>query len=558
MTSLSDLTVDELSDGICLRAGRIAAAHAELTAWIAEFDRREGWGGPGMTSCAQWLTWRIGLSPGAAREQVRVARRLDELPEIAAAFGEGRISYSKVRAITRVAQVADGADWVELARHSSAAQLEQIARAVRRAQAVDEAKADPELAQWKVRTRKRYDRDGNLVITITTRPEYAPVIEAGLDAKRAELQRQLDAGTDCGDREHGSTDGDPRSQAARAALDAGQLALDVPAEPPSALSTRPADEVDLDEQAPGWPAGTTRRQARQERAAFTARWRGSAPSDATEQALKDAWVATTTGVPAETSDRAPAHRVGGDPGAGAAGSAAPVPPEPPSRPAVTDGDALLALAQEALAAERRDHPDVARRRRAQLTAQIDPLSGWGRQADGEILPPSTLRSVMKTLPGRGGNPRLLPLTALDLRRHDLGRTSRDANAKLRELLGTLDGERCRFPGCTRRHKLHAHHIRFWSVGGRTDLDNLVLVCARHHTLIHSQGFQLTLRPDRRLEVRTADGVPVLHHPAQPWGDPDDLARGCGQDVSAETLPPDHCDNRIDLDYIVAVVLAQAA
>ena len=55
MASLPGLSVDELADGICLRAGRIAAAQAELLLWIAEFDRREGWAGPGMLSCAHWL-----------------------------------------------------------------------------------------------------------------------------------------------------------------------------------------------------------------------------------------------------------------------------------------------------------------------------------------------------------------------------------------------------------------------------------------------------------------------------------------------------------------------
>src|SRR5687767_1465520 len=99
MGLLSTLTTSELADGICLRAGRIAAAQAELLVWIAEFDRREGWAGPGLLSCAHWLCWRIGLSPNAAREQVRVARRLEELPEVAAAFSAGRMSYSQARAI---------------------------------------------------------------------------------------------------------------------------------------------------------------------------------------------------------------------------------------------------------------------------------------------------------------------------------------------------------------------------------------------------------------------------------------------------------------------------
>ena len=69
------MSTDELADGICLRAGRIAAAEAEMLPWVAEFDRREGWAGTGLLSCAHWLSWKVGLSLGAAREQVRVARR---------------------------------------------------------------------------------------------------------------------------------------------------------------------------------------------------------------------------------------------------------------------------------------------------------------------------------------------------------------------------------------------------------------------------------------------------------------------------------------------------
>jgi hypothetical protein len=193
MTSLSSLSVEELADGICLRAGRIAAAQAELLIWIAEFDRREGWAGPGMLSCAHWLSWRLGLSPGTGRELVRVARRAQELPALAEAFGDGRVSYSKLRAITRVAEPDDGVDWVGAARHSSAAQLERIVRGVRRARGAQEVEADPEAAAWAFRTRLRYDDDGGFTMTIRGPAELAPVIRAGLDAKRAELQRERDA-----------------------------------------------------------------------------------------------------------------------------------------------------------------------------------------------------------------------------------------------------------------------------------------------------------------------------------------------------------------------------
>ena len=108
MTNLAALSVDELADGICLRAARIAAAQAELLLWIGEFDRREGWAGPGMLSCAHWLSWRTGLSLGTARDQVRVARRLPELPQHRRRLRRRQPSCSKVRAITRVADAEEG------------------------------------------------------------------------------------------------------------------------------------------------------------------------------------------------------------------------------------------------------------------------------------------------------------------------------------------------------------------------------------------------------------------------------------------------------------------
>jgi hypothetical protein len=224
----------------------------------------------------------------------------------------------------------------------------------------------------------------------------------------------------------------------------------------------------------------------------------------------------------------------------------------PARATRADGALAMARAHlEQLAATR---PEAARRTRSRLVAHVDPLSGWGRLADGEILPPSSLADVIATMPGRGMP--LRPLTEEDLRRLDLGRGSRTPSLALRELLGTLDGERCRFPGCTRRRKLHAHHVIEWGDGGGTDLDNLVLLCSRHHTIVHRDGFQLALDDSRRLSVRTADGVPVLHHPALPWGNPDDLdPEGI---INAATLRSEWDGTRIDWHYAVHVLCMQAA
>lgn len=339
MTSLSSLTVDELADGICVRAGRIAAAQAELLLWIAEFDRREGWAGPGMLSCAHWLSWRVGMSLGTARDQVRVARRLPELPQVAAAFGEGRVSYSKVRAITRAAEPDDRIDWVDLARHASAAQLDKIVRGVQRARGNEAAQRDPEAAAWRLRTRTRYDENGNFVLTITGPAQLLPVVRAGLDARKAQLQRERDAAA-----QDQRTDEIPPPAAALAGATQAAAPQPAPAQvppPPAPAAGSPdVDEPHGDEPARGWPPGTTRRQLQEAMKGFSAlqaRLRaeqtelfGHAPPAAPPSARQPGPQSMTA--PDAGSSRADLcdERTGTT--------------EPA---AVTDADALLALAQDA-------------------------------------------------------------------------------------------------------------------------------------------------------------------------------------------------------------------
>jgi hypothetical protein len=98
----AEVELRRLADDIAELAAHVDAATARLLDLIREFDARDGWGN-GFRSCAEWLTWRIGLAPGAAREHVRVARALGSLPRLAAALARGELSYSKVRALTRVA-----------------------------------------------------------------------------------------------------------------------------------------------------------------------------------------------------------------------------------------------------------------------------------------------------------------------------------------------------------------------------------------------------------------------------------------------------------------------
>ena len=97
------MTKDQLQDEVTTWAGRVAAGEARLLELIGELDAREAWAGWGVLSCAHWLSYRCGMGLATARERVRVARALRELPQTRELFGAGRLSWSQVRALTRVA-----------------------------------------------------------------------------------------------------------------------------------------------------------------------------------------------------------------------------------------------------------------------------------------------------------------------------------------------------------------------------------------------------------------------------------------------------------------------
>src|SRR5512147_272635 len=131
--TLTELTNQQLEDELATLAAHIQAATARLLALVAEVDRRESWGASGALSCAHWLAFRTGLDIGAAREHVRVARALTELPQISAAFGRGELSYSKVRAVTRIARPETEAELLVMAKDGTTEHVERLVRAYRRA-----------------------------------------------------------------------------------------------------------------------------------------------------------------------------------------------------------------------------------------------------------------------------------------------------------------------------------------------------------------------------------------------------------------------------------------
>ncbi len=116
---LDEVPVERLEEEITTLAGHLNAGMCGWLLLVAEFDRRDGWAAWGCRSCAQWLSWRCGVAPGAAREQLRVARSVAGLAGVRAEFEAGRLSYSQVRALTRVASGENEEELLALARHAT-------------------------------------------------------------------------------------------------------------------------------------------------------------------------------------------------------------------------------------------------------------------------------------------------------------------------------------------------------------------------------------------------------------------------------------------------------
>jgi len=131
---------------------------------IAEFDKREGWSGGGtVRSCAHWLNWKCGIALGAGREKVRVAHSLENLPLIDASFAAGEISYSKVRAMTRVATRENEDFLLRIAQHGTASHVEKVVGKYRSVQTLEADAAEHE--QHNARKLVYYqDQDGTWVI----------------------------------------------------------------------------------------------------------------------------------------------------------------------------------------------------------------------------------------------------------------------------------------------------------------------------------------------------------------------------------------------------------
>lgn len=181
----------ELENEITSLVAHISAATYRLLTLLREYDLRSGWNDGGSKSCAHWLNWKCGIALSAAREKVRVAHALSELPQISQAFREGRLSYSKVRAMSRIATPENEDYLLMIADHGTASHVERVVRGYRRL-GRDEALEREQLRHAERQLKWFIDDDGCYVVHAKLAPEagarFVQALSLGMDLQYRESE----------------------------------------------------------------------------------------------------------------------------------------------------------------------------------------------------------------------------------------------------------------------------------------------------------------------------------------------------------------------------------
>lgn len=446
-------SVAELAGELGALAAGIAARTGRFLVVLGEFDAREAWGEyAGILSTSHWLSWQCGMAGVTAREHVRVARALRHLPATTAELTAGRLSYSKVRAISRVASADTEPELIDIARAGTADQVDRFCAGVRAATGnLEEVNARHHRRSLSYRTLE----DGSVSISVRCGPEEgAEVIEAlrraqdylaatastvqGSDAVEGDQERPADAARPTAPAVHGE-DGHTLMDALVLVCEQSEVAP-------------PEEEATADK--PSDPATD------------------STPANASISTAPRATRRPETVLHATLNDLAATN--------------------------ITDGTGTPPLLGPRLEFGPALHAETARRLACDtgLVLQLDEAADGddphpsAESGDPEQHRPAARRAAWAWSSGRRG--RII----------DVGRRSRRPNASLLRALWNRDGG-CVFPACARRRYLHGHHIVHWADGGPTTLENMVLLCGQHHRCLHEGGFSLARAHDGSL--RFADG-----------------------------------------------------
>ena len=232
----ADLDDDALATAVSTLAAHIHAATWRLLALIAELDRREVWARQGALTCAHWLSWACGIDTHTAREKVRVARALPELPLLSAAMAKGELGYSKVRALTRIATPENEPDLLSIGRHGTAQHVDKFVRLYRRARRAEETERADAQHQERALTYWHED-DGTVVVHGRFPPEMGARILGALDAAMDAHAQEQPAST--WEHEHAPTDVPRGTPDADAGADDDAVPPGAPPSPDVPRGTRP-------------------------------------------------------------------------------------------------------------------------------------------------------------------------------------------------------------------------------------------------------------------------------------------------------------------------------
>ncbi|HEU0035034.1 MAG TPA: DUF222 domain-containing protein [Kofleriaceae bacterium] len=481
--------MEKLGDRIAEHAAHLDAATHRLLADLRAFDQGGGWFQQGARSCAQWLAWRVGWDIATARQHVRVASRLGELPKIDDALRRGELSYSKVRAMTRVATPNNEEVLLHEARCSTGAQLESICRKYAAVRRHDQDITPEEDRERRYVTRRDTD-DGMVRITARLHPDEAAIVWAALERGATEACRR--AGRT--ERVHDSATTDTAHRHSEQGPDVAQ---------PYDMAAREPTLGDRDEP----------------------RTSSSDRSDAGDDEQLSAIESTSRDEPGDEARRADDARGATDYG----GLADLIDERRRAARAFDRADALVQLAEDMLRGRRRDRAPVdvwltttkdvltASHAGAALGPCVHCDGGPGCEhqivgdpamvscfGDGTCVSADAVQrltcdcGVIDVVEDEHGNP------------ISIGRKRRTIPPMMKQALLRRD-ETCRFPGCTARVFLQGHHLEHWARGGTTALPNLVALCSYHHRFVHEYHYSIERDADE-LRFLNAHGVLVPNSP----------------------------------------------
>jgi hypothetical protein len=195
MFKLPRRPIDELEEALIAHAQRMNAAEYAFLELVREFDFRQGWKAYQFNNCAEWLNLKCGIVVGTAREKVRVATVLFDLPRISQAFASGELSYSKVRSLSRVATPRNEAQLLEYAQRATAEQVQRHCQQLRNADRAASTHDVNEIHRGRFLSRS-VDGSGRMTISVELTEEAGALLMAAIDRAMADASRDASAAVD--------------------------------------------------------------------------------------------------------------------------------------------------------------------------------------------------------------------------------------------------------------------------------------------------------------------------------------------------------------------------